>query len=437
MVNPSELRDVGRLVGDGVAGLVRSVDEVHGSISGRVFRAIGPTAEPVRILHEGLRRGVYSTVALAGAVTPRVAATALRHRSLQRAEKSEGGRPDGPRPRRVIGALNGLKGDLIAAEYPALAFGMALRDRSNGGDVLLTPKGLRAAYPEATGKVVVFVHGLCDTERSWGDEVARGPDGQSVSYGKLLEADLGFTAAYLRYNSGLPVAKNGEMLAELLDEVVGRWPVPIDELVLIGHSMGGLVARTACHRADLEQRPWADSVRHVICVGTPHLGAPLEKGVHRIVPQLDRVPESRPLAKFLDNRSAGVKDLRHGVFAGSEEAGDDLDGYLAHRRREVPFLEGATYHFVAATVTHDRRHPVGRVVGDLLVRYPSSSGDDGRRTIPFELEHGVHVGGLNHFDLLNHPTVYEHLRRWLAPTPDQSPNWARIPATNCSSCSAE
>ena len=403
------------MVGDGLAGLVRSIDEVHGSISSRVFRTIGPKAGPVRLVHEGLRRGVYATVAGATALVPRAAATAAIRRSKPRAH-SRGDQPIGDyRPRRVLAALNGMKGDVIAGEYPALAFPMTLRDHVNGGDVEVSPEGLAAAYPDATGRLVVFVHGLCETERSWWDGAERNHGDPSVNYGGLLEADLGVTATYLRYNSGLPIAHNGRLLAELLDEVVDRWPLPVDELVLIGHSMGGLVARTACHQADADERPCAHLIRHVICVGTPHLGAPLERGVHRIVPHLARLPESRPLATFLRDRSAGIKDLRHGVFAEDDEHGHDPAEYIAHRRREVPFLEGATYYFVGATVTRSRDHPVGQVAGDLLVRYPSSAGDDGLRKIPFELEHGAHVGGLNHFDLLNHPTVYEHIRRWLAP----------------------
>jgi hypothetical protein len=407
----SEVRDVGRLVGDSLAGVVRAIGHTHLSVSSRTFDAVGPVGAPVRVVHDGLTRGVYATVAAAHAVVPRVGALVANERA--RRDDSPAG-PWSPRSRaaRALGALNGLKGDTVAAAYPGLAFPMAFRDHVNGGDVVPTRDGLAAAYPHASGRVAVFVHGLCETDRSWWDGAERHHGEPSVSYGVLLEDELGFTPAYLRYNSGLAIADNGRLLAELLDDVVAAWPVPVRDLVLIGHSLGGLVARSACHHADVDGRSWAGVVRHVICVGTPHLGAPLERGVHRAVPVLGRVPETRPLAAFLRDRSQGVQDLRHGVFA-SDRYHDDPDDYLAERRREVPFLPGVTYCFVGATVTRDRHHPLGRVIGDLLVTYPSASGSDGRRTIPFELEHGAHVGGLTHFDLLNHPTVYAHLRRWL------------------------
>jgi pimeloyl-ACP methyl ester carboxylesterase len=416
----SEVRDVGRLVGDSLAGVVRAIGHTHLSVSSRTFDAVGPVGAPVRVLHDGLTRGVYATVAGAHAAAPRVGALIVNERAARDATEPASVDSWSPRSRaaRVLGALNGLKGDTVAASYPELAFPMAFRDHVsggvNGGDVVPIRDGLAAAYPQASGRVAVFVHGLCETDRSWWDGAERHHGEPSTSYGALLEAELGFTPAYLRYNSGLAIAENGRELAALLDDVVAAWPVPVRDLVLIGHSLGGLVARSACHEAEVDGRSWAGLVRHVICVGTPHLGAPLERGVHRAVPVLGRVPETRPLAALLRDRSQGVKDLRHGVFA-TDDYHDDPDDYLAERRREVPFLPGATYCFVGATITRDRHHPLGHLIGDLLVRYPSASGSDGRRTIPFELEHGAHVGGLTHFDLLNHPTVYAHLRRWLAP----------------------
>jgi hypothetical protein len=420
VTNPSEVRDGGRLVGDALRGVVRSIGHTHLSLSGRVFKAVGPTAAPVRFLHDGLTRGVYAIVAGAHAVVPRVGAAAAIERSHRQPEDTtvEVWSPKS-RSARVLGALNGLKGDQVAAHYPQLAFPMTLRDHVNGGDTPASHDGIASAYPDATGRVAVFVHGLCETDRSWWDGATRHHGAPSVSYGSLLETDLGYTPIYLRYNSGLPIADNGRSLAALLDEVLHAWPAPVSDVVLIGHSLGGLVIRSACHSADRDRRHWADLVRHVICVGTPHFGAPLERGVDHLVPVLARFPETQPVASFLHTRSAGVKDLGHGVFLADEYHGDDPDEYLDHRRREVPFLSSATYCFVGATITRDRHHPLGHLMGDLMVRYPSASGSNRHRNIPFELEHGAHVGGINHFDLLNHPTVYQHLRRWLSrPDPE-------------------
>jgi hypothetical protein len=177
--------------------------------------------------------------------------------------------------------------------------------------------------------------------------------------------------------------------------------------------MGGLVARSACHYGSTEPDPWTDAVRHVVCLGTPHLGAPLEKTANVAGWALSRLAETRPFAAVVNGRSAGIKDLRFGNCVEEEWCDCDPDELLRDRCREVPFLPGASYYFVAATLTRDADHPLGRVVGDLLVRFPSASGNGRRRRIAFELDNGRHLGGLNHFQLLNHPAVYAELRRWL------------------------
>lgn len=412
MARPDEIRDTGRLVGDALRGAVRSVEHVHMSISRRTYGALGatlgPVLTPIRLAQHGLTRAVYQTVAGTSAAVPRAGAIAVEARSRRDTNSGVDGRraPAGPwvpksRSARAIGVLNGIKGDVVAAEYASLATPMALRDHLVGGDVVPTRDGLVAAYPDATDRIAVFMHGLCESDRSWFAGAEKRHGEPAVSYGSLLARELGYTPAYLRYNTGLPIGVNARSLAELLDDVVGAWPVEVRDIVLIGHSMGGLVIRSASHRADVDRRPWADLVRHIVCIGTPHFGAPLERVVDRAVPVIDRLPEARPLARFLHERSDGIKDLGHGVFA--DEA----------KRDEVPFLDHATYCFVGATITQDRHHPLGHLVGDLLVTYPSASGTSRAREIPFEID-DAHVGGLHHWEIVNHPTVYEHLRRWLA-----------------------
>ena len=142
----------------------------------------------------------------------------------------------------------------------------------------------------------------------------------------------------------------------------------------------------ACHDADRRGLAWVRALRHVVCLASPHHGAPLAKGVHLAAEALARVPETRAFARILDLRSAGVRDLRHGSV------------------EEIPFVAGATYYAVSATVTRDPAHPFGRIVGDLLVRHESASGRGPRgRRVPFEVRHGHHAGGLHHFHVVNDP----------------------------------
>jgi pimeloyl-ACP methyl ester carboxylesterase len=199
--------------------------------------------------------------------------------------------------------------------------------------------------------------------------------------------------------------------------VCAAWPVEVERIELIGHSMGGLVARSACHYASAEDARWVRRVRHVVSLGSPHMGAPLEQVVHVASAGLSALPEVRPLGSFLRRRSAGIRDLRRGSLVDEDWRDRDPDALRGAALAEVPLLEGAMHCFVAATITRSPSHPVARLLGDALVLEASASGRARDRRIPFEAEHGMHVGGTHHLALLNHPEVYERMRAWLETEP--------------------
>jgi pimeloyl-ACP methyl ester carboxylesterase len=291
-----------------------------------------------------------------------------------------------------------------------------------GGDVVAPERAaLAAAFPRASPRLVVFVHGLMETEHAW-------RLGGRESYGERLARELGCTPVDVRYNSGRHISQNGRSLADLLDALATAWPVEPEELALVGHSMGGLVARSACHQAAQDGHAWVGRVRHVVSLGTPHLGAPLAQGVHYVAEALHAVPETRPFGRFLRRRSAGIRDLRQGSLVDRDWEGRDPDALRAAACEEVPLLDGAMHCFVTATVTRDARHPVGRLVGDALVLPASASGRGRTRSIPFRPEDGLHVGGAHHLALLNHPAVYARLRTWLAGAPSGRGGVAEIDA---------
>ncbi len=308
----------------------------------------------------------------------------------------------------MIAAVNGLIGDELERTGSDLHLPASVR---MAGEVVATDReSLRAAFPGATPRLAVFLPGLMETEFSW----QRGAAHPGDCYGARLAADLGWTPVYLRYNTGRHVSENGRSVALLLADAVAAWPVDVREIALVGHSMGGLVARSAAHQAAGSGQPWSQRVRYLISLGTPHLGAPLEQGAHLAAAALCALPETRAFAAFLRRRSAGIRDLRHGSLVDEDWRGRDPDALRAAACREVPLLAGAIHCFVSATMTRSPRHPIGRLLGDSMVLVPSATGQGRVRRIPFAGENGYHIGGAHHFTLLNHPEVYRRLRGWLS-----------------------
>jgi pimeloyl-ACP methyl ester carboxylesterase len=381
---------------DELARASGGIGQIQQAVAGRVFRAVGPGAALVRPVQEAVTRAVYAGLVMSTRAVGLAAGAAAARREGSRLSTTPGGSA-------VIATIAGLRGDALEEEGSPLAQPMAIRVA--GEPVAAEPDALAAAFPDATPRIAVFLHGLMETEFSWGAQ---------QTYGMRLERDLGYTPVYVRYNSGLRISRNGRRLSELMDELVAAWPVEVERIALVGHSMGGLVARSACHCGVEDGAGWVSRVKQSVSLGTPHMGAPLEQAVHVLSAGLAALPETRPFANLLRRRSGGIRDLRQGSLVDADWRDCDPDALRAAACAEVPLLEGATHCFVSATVTRSDRHPVGRLVGDTLVLKPSASGRSRTRRIPFDEEFGMHLGGANHFALLNHPAVYEKLRAWLA-----------------------
>ena len=302
--------------------------------------------------------------------------------------------------------VNGLWGDELGRHEGRLKIPMASR-HAGGAPVAIGPD-LAASFPTATGRLIVLVHGLVETERCWsGGETAPG-------LAEALEHDTGLTPVSIRYNSGLRVSDNGALLSSLLEETRANWPVALQSIALVGHSMGGLVVRSACESARIAGHKWIADVDTIVTVAAPHRGSPLEKLANMAAWGLGVASVTRPLARFVNGRSVGIKDLRFGAIVENDWMGIDPDALLRNTVDEQPLPAGIDHHFVAGAVTSDPTHPVGMAVGDLVVR--SASGTGGRRLKP---ENALVVGGKHHFDLLGDPEVISDVMGWLAPaTPD-------------------
>lgn len=366
--------------------VVETVRDVHQAVGKRVYGAVnaatGGAARVPQAAHDGIARSVYCGLGAGLRGASRALRAADRRGVGARLEHS-------PRGRFVVSAVNGLIGDKLAEKHSELAIDLAVR--IDGRDVPARREDLQRAFPDATGDLVVFLHGLSESESYW--DLDRHDTG--ASYGHALRSESTWTPLYLRANTGLPIAENGVALASLLDRLVAAWPTEVRRLALVGHSMGGLIVRAACAVHLDTKTPWHDLVTDVVTLGTPHLGAPIERGLHLGTALLGRLPEAAPFGRILEYRSVGILDLRAGLAP------------------DVQNLPNARYRLVAATLHSSHRHPVSETLGDLLVRYPSAVGRPRRGRAMFPDADVLHIRG-DHFDLLNHPEVHDALRRWLA-----------------------
>jgi PGAP1-like protein len=358
--------------------VVHTVRDTHLAWSRRMHAGIGGMATVPRLVHLGTAGAVYGVIG-AGL---RVGALGLD----VGARTGAGPRLDGAPARRVLSAVNGLIGDRLAEDRPRLALPMALRD--NGHDLRVEHADLAQAYPDASWRIVVFLPGLCEDESAWERDAGR----HHATYPADVAA-AGWSALRVRANTGLAVHANGALLDDLLTKVVAAWPVPVQRLVLVGHSMGGLVARAAC----VGSGPWVRLVSDLITLGTPHLGAELAGWARHGSAGLSRLPETAAFARILDRRSVGILDLERGL---------DTDAAPAPAHVRMRLVSGSLARF--------------RFFGDLLVRRSSAAGatPDGGRMFPDA--DVLHVPGADHFDLLNHDDVRAAILGWLAEEPPRT-----------------
>ena len=359
--------------------ILEPVRDIHRAVAGRVFGLVNRTTGNAGSLPQAVHDGIAATVYLSVGVGLKGGRRALR------AGRGRGPRLTTPLGRTATSSANGFFGDRLVAEGFPIAIGTTVRLR--GEDVPVDPAHLTAAFPQASRRIAVLVHGLAEHDQFWQyrrDEVGS-------TYPELLE-HLGWTPVVLRYNSGLSLRENGVALAVLLQDLVAAWPADVDRIALIGHSMGGLVAHAACAVATPEagRRPWLDRLTDVITLGAPHLGADLARLTRVGSRLLALVPETRGLATLLDARSVGIDDLSDGL-------------------PDLAPVEGVRYRLVAATLGASRWHPLG----DLLVRVPSAYGRTPLRDL-FPGADVVHLPRTDHFGLLNHPELHTALKGWLA-----------------------
>jgi pimeloyl-ACP methyl ester carboxylesterase len=398
LLQAADLRGAARLGADAVAGLTSLVEAMHARIAS-LPRLPGRGAPELDERMHGLTGLVYETVrgvtrvvggsaeALLGWLAPALAAQDPRE-------------PPHAEHEAILAALNGVLGDHLAATGNPLAITMAFRRA--GRPLVLERFAMRSRLSDATPRLLVLLHGLCMNDLQW--------QRSGHDHGDVLARELGYTPVHLHYNSGLSVSTNGRILAQLMERLYDAWPMPIERLVMLGHSMGGLVARSAIHHGALIQRGglrWPARVNDLVCLGTPHQGAPLEQAGHGVDLLLSAAPYAAPLARLGKLRSAGINDLRLGNIV-SGRAGD------THPSEPVDLPETTRCFAIAGSLGPDSGLK-GKLLGDGLVPVASALGrhHESARRLAFAADRQAVVHDTGHLELLASSEVVDLLRQWL------------------------
>ncbi|MGV8871203.1 MAG: esterase/lipase family protein [Rhodococcus sp. (in: high G+C Gram-positive bacteria)] len=413
-----EMGELGELALRELASAAGGVRAIHSAIARRTFAAVrlgvGPAAAPTQLMHDAIAAGTYAsiTAACTGAAKAVGALTGGDQTEGDTAEDTSRRSPSHTtRGAQTIAILHGLIGDDMERTARVLNYPMSIR--VDGRPVSPQYRALAAAFPQAGPHLVVFLHGLVETESAW-------RFGGRPTYGERLDADAATTSIFLRYNTGRHIARNGDDLSTMLDQLVAAWPVRVHRITLVGHSMGGLVSRSAAHQGAEKGSRWVQLLTDVFTLGTPHLGAPIARGVHAATAALALAPETRPLANLLARRSAGVRDLVHGAITTEEGHASYADSFDVGSAMDISVPEKVRHHHASAVVTGNPRNPVGIFVGDGLVRTDSAGGRNKLRNIGLRPNDGLAINNAHHFTLLNDDRVYGWMQRTL--TGDAMPN---------------
>ena len=392
----SDLRGIGQLAVDGVTEVTDLVEAMHAAIT-HLPAMIGQQAPATTT---GLTGAIYSSVrGVTRLVGNGLDASLSWFTPLLGASERSASR------QATLAAVNGVLGDHLEATGNPLAIEMQLRVQ--GKAIPLTRKALSTRFPEVSGKILILIHGLCMDDLQW--NYAEHDHGQS------LADELGYTALYLNYNSGRHISRNGQQLSKLLNQLVKGWPAPVTEITLLGHSMGGLVARSAIDDAFGKRLTWSKLPVRVVFLGVPHHGAPLERAGSWIDMLVGISPYSAPFVRLGQMRSAGIQDLRHGNLRDVDWQDRDGDA-RADARTPLPLPRQVTAYAIAASTQSRRKDDDdSRATGDGLVPIDSALGRHPDNAFNLRIPKARQwVGyGINHLELLGSDAVYQQLKHWL------------------------
>ena len=404
----ADIQGGARLLTDAVLGITNVVESMHHTI----LRLPLPWGTHRTQTPAGVHGAAYKVLRRS---------SSLVYKSIRGVTKSVGGGLDlaltrlqpnptplesSPAREAALSILNGVLGDHMQKRGNPLLIEVGFR--IDGRMLELSKQALAEAIAKPSGKVLVMLHGHCMNELQW--------HRNGHNHGEVLAANNGFTPMYLRYNTGLHISQNGRALSELLEQLVCNWPVPVEELCILGFSMGGMLARSAFHFAAQTNCTWPQKVRKLLFVGTPHHGSMLERAGNIVDKTLEFSPYSHALSRVGKIRSAGTTDLRHGNLIDEDWQGKNRFAHFSDQRQISQLPKNVRCYAIAAMIAKEYSQISGQLVGDGLVPVKSALGEheDKRRALNFPKGQQRVFYGIGHLGLLDSREVCEQLQEWIS-----------------------
>ena len=391
----ADIRGFTQLAVQAVSGVTQIVEGVHQS----VLQTIGVSRRKVSGETDGLTGFIYRTIYATTRLTGKALDLSLE-KLLPKQDQAPEKQANSPQREILLSVLNGVMGDRLAEDNSSFALSMTMRYQNEPIN-LSSISSLSPSLSRASDKLLIMVHGLCLSDRQWHSQQSN----RGVAHGEVLASRFGYSPIYLRYNTGLPISQNGRELCRQLEVLTKAWPVPVTEVSILTHSMGGLVARSAVYCAQVDNLTWSGKLKNLIFLGTPHHGAPLERLGHWIDTVLGKTPFTAPFSKLGRLRSAGITDLRHGYISQHDK----------QQHKIIPLPDSVNCYTIAATTASKPETKSQTLIGDGLVPVNSALGisESSDLSLKFKAENQWIVYQANHMALLSSLEVNAQLQDWL------------------------
>ena len=391
----SELQGLTHLIMDTTIGVTDLVEETHRQV---VYPPFLPSTT-IQNLITKIAGFTFSNIRWSAKVIGNSVSKILKHLTpfignIKSSDKKEV----------LLSVLNGVIGDYLEEKENPLKIDMQFRYESKA--IQIDSESLKETYPKINGKILLMIHGSCMSDIQWNHK--------NHNHGETLSEELDKTPIYLNYNSGKHISTNGKDLNKNLQKLVKNWPVPVEEIVIIAHSMGGLLTRSALYYADQNNNKWRKHLKRVVFLGTPHHGSHLERIGNYMDLLLESLPYLKPFARLGKIRSAGVTDLRYGNLVDEDWQHSGRFERKGDQRKHIQLPNKIEFFAVAATIGKETAGST-RIFGDNLVEVKSALGQHKKtaKNLNFKEENTWIVYENNHLELLSNPKILDKLKTWL------------------------